>query len=94
MATSDLWDRLDPAASFRVPTTGYDETSTDPSRQTRAASAPLYSPQHPQFGFGVAVLVTGALAYYVFERGAGASVKGRVGKASAAADVALEGAKK
>jgi hypothetical protein len=91
---SGLWDRLDPAASFRAAPTGYDETSLDPSRQTRAAGTPLYSPRHPQFPFAVVLVATGGCAWYAFERGAGASVKGRLGRASAAADVDLEGAKK
>lgn len=94
MRSATLWDRLDPAADWRVEPTGYSDTSADPSRATRSASPPPYSPNHPQFGFGIVLLVTGALAYYVFEHGAGAGVKGRVGKLSAAADVGLEGDKK
>lgn len=78
---SDLWDSIDPSAEWRVaPGGGYADSGEDPARQVMPQGRPFYHPAHPLFGFGVTLLVTGALVFYVFETGgAGASAKGRIG---------------
>lgn len=94
MPASSLWARLDPAADWRVTPSGIGDTSTDPARATSAASAPFYSPKHPQFTFGLVLLGTGLCLWYVWDHGAGAGAKANLGRASAGADVELEGSKK
>jgi hypothetical protein len=69
MATSSLWAAISPDSQFRAVTNGFTDGGADPTRQTVASDAPVWSPQRQTFPFGVCLLVTGALIYYVFETG-------------------------
>lgn len=91
---SSLWASIDPTAQVASSPSGIAETSTDPSRQTIAKGAPFYSPEHPDFVFGLVLAATFGLAWYVFEHGAGGGVSGRVGRHAARVEADLEGNKK
>lgn len=94
MTTSSLWSQIDPASDFRGATSsGYDQGASDPSRQTAPGGAPPWSPSNEHFGFGVTVALTTALLFYVYERGAGAGVRARVGKLKGEAGLDLAGKK-
>lgn len=94
MTTASLWAQIDPAAELAgVTGPGYDDGAADPSRQTVPVGTKPWSPSHQHFGFGATVAVTAGLLYYVFERGAGAGVRARVGNLAGGANLDLSGDK-
>lgn len=89
---SSLWDRIDPAARFRVAPTGYDNGASDPSRQSVAQQFSILSPEHQNFGFLLVLVGVASGLYYVFEHGgAGAGAKAHVGPAKAEAGLDIGG---
>lgn len=92
-----LWASIDPDSEWRTaPEGGYTDLAgeTVPTASQRVAGSLPFGPlnvDHPHFGFGLLLLGTGALIYYIYEgKPSGVSVKANVGPASGGADVELE----
>lgn len=91
--TDTLWAQLDPETTYSAPTSGGPTEAYEPSISADNGLN-FYHPDHPLFGFGVVVGLTAACLYIATEKGAGAGISARLGRAKAGASVGLEGEKK
>lgn len=87
------WSVLDPETTYDSPSSGHEAPAFEPTISADNG-VNFYHPDHPLFGFGVIVGITAACLYAATEKGAGAGINARLGRAKAGAQVGLEGDKK
>jgi hypothetical protein len=84
----NLWDSIDPEAPLSLgdrSSTGFDQGDSSNGQNLGSTSRPFWSPQHPSFGFGLALLATGGLIYVALDEGASVKEEAHLGPAHAEA---------